>query len=112
MSVIKQEALPRCIGQLSVTHLHLELQDLHVIRDGERIHLAKHEEERDAYVRQLAKASHSLRYLKVSAGKAHIRHWRVDREGAREDGQPTLTRLSRDEGERIAAESLQMSSST
>jgi hypothetical protein len=110
MSFIEQETFPYCIGQLSVTHLHLELQDLHVIRDGERIHLAKHEGQREAYVEQLAKASHSLRYLRVSAGKAPVVYWRVDRIG--EDHQPTLTRLTRGEGERIATESLQMSRST
>jgi hypothetical protein len=61
-------------------------------------------------VERLAKASHSLRYLTVSAGKALVLHWRVDRMGG--DGQPTLTRLTRDEGERIATESLQMTPST
>jgi hypothetical protein len=60
-------------------------------------------------VEQLVAASESLRYLKVSAGDEPVIYWRVDRKG--EDAQPALTRLTRDEGKRIADESMEMCSS-
>jgi hypothetical protein len=85
------------------------LKELEVIRDGERIKLVEHEKQRDAYVEQLVAASESLRYLKVSAGDEPVIYWRVDRKGG--DIQPALKCLSRDEGKRIADESINMSSS-
>jgi hypothetical protein len=90
-----------------VTHLHLKLADLKTVHENKPVQLDKYEEQRDAYAEQLAKASQSLRYLKVSAGKVLEAYWRVDRNG--QDAQPTLTRLSRDEGERIENESLMFS---
>jgi hypothetical protein len=103
-----QEALPHHIGQLSVTHLHIDLDGLQIIHDGETIELAEREDQREAYADQLAKSSESLRYLKLSAGCAPVVYWLVDREG--EDAQPTLRRLSKGEGESIENESFEMSS--
>jgi hypothetical protein len=105
-SLVAQDALPHCIRQLSVTHLHLDLPNFQLTSNEET---AEREKQWEAYAKQLSQASISLRYLNISAKSEPFLHWRVNRIG--EDIQPTLTRLSRDEGDRISDESFQMSSS-
>jgi hypothetical protein len=100
VSLVAQDKLTRFIGQLSVTRLHLKLTNLKLIRDVDT-NFGEEEEQWKSYAEQLAKASKLLRYLKVSVEVVPVVHWLVDRKGI----QPTLTRLSRDEGERIADES-------